>query len=147
MKRVIVTADLGHFKAYRVTEEEGESPRVELIRSYDLPEARQRSSEKLSDSAGRFKRAGRPTEGGRAGYGERHNMQSEAQRRIIRQTAQSINMTVQAEDCGKWYLASSKSINKGIVEALDPAVRSRLRLNLRNNLTGIKKSEILGYFE
>ncbi len=51
---VIIVVDLGHFKAYRVIKSSLESTRIELLREYDAVNVREKFSEKVSDSAGRF---------------------------------------------------------------------------------------------
>jgi len=48
-KTIIVVTDLGHFKAYRITQEQMESPRVTMIESYDSIEGHGKLVDKLSD--------------------------------------------------------------------------------------------------
>jgi hypothetical protein len=53
-KIIIITADLGHFKAYRITKDPLEtSPIVTLIESYDSIEGHGKLGDKLSDAAGK----------------------------------------------------------------------------------------------
>lgn len=146
MSKVIIAVDLGHFKAYRVTEDPLEkSPKTELIESYDSIEARLKLSDKLSDAAGRFRMSGGRNEKG-AGYGEAHNIELESEKRLIKQIATDISDLVSREKCEKWYLAAAKSINSQIVEHLEPGVRARLRKIVPCNLTKAGKSEILEHF-
>ena len=52
---IIITADQGHFKAYRVTEDSPDiSPRVTLIESYDSIEGHGKLGDKLSDAECRW---------------------------------------------------------------------------------------------
>ncbi len=56
---IIITADLGHFKAYRITKDPGEQGSgIALIEGYDSLEGHGKLSDKLSDSAGRFVKGG-----------------------------------------------------------------------------------------
>ena len=79
MDKVIIAVDLGHFKAYRVTRKEHESPRIQLIESYDSIEAHGKLSDLLSDSAGRFG-VGGGKNGAAKGYGEPHHIETEMEK-------------------------------------------------------------------
>jgi hypothetical protein len=146
MKRVIVAADLGHFRAYSVTKSELESPRVELIESYDTTEAHGKLSEKYSDANGKFGLMG-GKKGAACGNGEPHNIRLEAERRMTKLIAKDINTLIAKEGNGKWYFAAPEEINKQILESLDPSVKGRLVKNISENLTKTKKKEILSHFE
>jgi hypothetical protein len=52
--KIIILADLGHFKAYKVTQNPRESPRISLIKSYDSVEGHSKLGDILTDAAGRF---------------------------------------------------------------------------------------------
>jgi hypothetical protein len=146
MSKLIVAVDLGHFKAYRVTKDPFEkSPKTELIESYDSVEARLKLSDKLSDAAGRYRQASGKN-GKMAGFGEAHNMESESEKRLIKQIAEDINELVAKEKCENWYLAAGRNINSQIVENLDPAVKAKMGKNLPCNLTKSGKSDILDHF-
>ncbi len=146
MKKIIIAADLGHFRAYSVTQEKWESPRVELIESYDSTEAHGKLSEKYSDANGRFGMMG-GKKGAACGNGESHNIKLEAERRMTKLIAKDINTLIGREGDSRWYLAAPEEINKQIIECLDPTVKSRLTRNITENITKIKKSEILRHFE
>ncbi len=146
MKKVIVAADLGHFRAYSVTKDKWESPRVELIESYDSTEAHGKLSEKFSDANGKFGMMG-GKKGAACGNGEPHNVRLEAEKRMTKLIAKDINALVHREGAGKWYLAAPEEINRQIVECLEPSVKDKLSKNIREDLTKTRKSEILGHFE
>ncbi len=143
---IIITADLGHFKAYRVTKKPLESPRVTLIVSYDSIEGHGKLGDKLSDSAGRFRRGGGKKESAK-GFGERHNIELQLQKKLAKMIAKDINVLIDREDCEKWYLASGKKINRSIIENLTPETKAKLDKNITANLTKVHKSEILNHFE
>jgi len=145
MKKIIIVADLGHFKAYEVSRNPMESPRIELKKSYDIIEAHGRLGDKLSDGAGRFGMTGGKK--GIKGYGEPHNMKLEMKRKLIKQISKEINELIKKTKPSRWHLAASKGINKQIIENLEPSVRERLDKNISADLTKKHKSEILDYFK
>lgn len=145
MEKIIIVADLGHFKAYKVSKNMLESPRIELSRSYDSIEAHGRLGDRLSDEAGRF-----GVNGGRKGikgYGEPHNIRLEMRRKLIKQIANEINNLIKNTKYEKWCLAAGKNINNQIIKNLEPAVKERLEKNVMADLTKTRKSEILDYFK
>lgn len=143
-KTIIVVADLGHFKAYRITQEPMESPRVTMIESYDSTEGHGKLVDKLSDMAGRFGKGGKDEAG--MGSGERHNIETETEKRLIRMIAKSIDALIGGEKCHVWHLAAAKKINRQVVDKLKPDVKARLDKNITADLTKIDKSEVLNYF-
>ncbi|MEN8264647.1 MAG: host attachment protein [Nitrospirota bacterium] len=146
-KIIIITADLGHFKVYRVTKDPLEkSPGITLIESYDSIEGHVKLGDKLSDAAGRFRRGGGKDEAAK-GSGERHNIKLETEKRIIKMIAKDIDTYVVSEKCDKWFLAAGKKINRNIIERLKPEIKAKMVKNLSVDLTKVKKSEILGYFK
>lgn len=145
-KTIIVVADRGHFKAYRVTQEPFESPRVTMIESYDSVEGHGKLVDKLSDMAGRFGRGGGKDEAGMS-TGERHTIELETEKRLIKMIAKNIDILITSEKCGTWHLAAAKKINRQVVDKLKPEVKARLEKNITADLTKIDKSEILDYFK
>jgi hypothetical protein len=145
-RTIIIAADLGHFKAYRITKDPMEkSPRVMLIEGYDSIEGHGKLGDKLSDSAGRFVRGGGKKESAK-GAGERHNIELETEKKIIKMIARDIDDLIVREKCEKWCLAAAEKINGQIVEKLTPEVKIKLDKNIAADLTKIDKSEILGHF-
>ena len=146
-KIIIITADLGHFKAYRITKDPLEtSPIITLIESYDSIEGHGKLGDKLSDAAGRFRRGGGKEEAAK-GSGERHNIELKTEKRLIKMIAKDINTLIDIEDCKKWYLAAGKKINRQIVENLKPEIKAKMVKNLFVDLTKVRKSEILSHFK
>lgn len=145
MKKIIIVVDLGHFKAYRISRGAMESPKIELIGSYDNIEAHGRMSDKLSDAAGKFGMSG--GKGGAAtGSGEAHNLGLETQKRQVKMIANDIAALIKGEHCKKWGLAASKTINAQIIENLEPGIKAGLDKNIAADLTGMSKTEILKHF-
>ena len=145
MNKMIVTVDLGHFKAYSFTETPT-GDKIELIESYDSVESHGKFSEKFSDANGRFGESGGKN-GTASGNSEPHNTALELEKRAIKLIARNINSLILQEDCKKWYMAASKKINSQIVENLDPTVTARMEKNISSDLTKIPKAEILKHFK
>jgi hypothetical protein len=146
MNKVIIAVDLGHFKAYKVTKNDLESPRIQLIESYDSIEAHGRLSDKLSDASGRFGMGGGKN-GAAKGYGEPHNMELEMEKKAAKLIAKDINTIIKKEGSPKWYLAASKMINSQILDNLEAGVKAKLDKNITSDLTKTDKSDIMNYFK
>jgi hypothetical protein len=146
MDRVIITVDLGHFRAYGVTRKPLESPHLELIESYDSTEAHGKLSEKYSDADGRFGLMGGKGKAA-TGNGEAHNIILEAEKKMIKGIAGDIEKILLREDGTEWYFAAPAGINSRIVERLSAGAKARLGKNITANLTKKKKAEILSFFE
>ena len=145
MNKIIITVDLGHFKAYKVTNDPLGRPIIELIESYESIDGHGKLSEKLSDTAGRFLGGGGKGEVAK-GYGEAHNLESELIRKLEKMIAMDINALVIKEDCESWYLAAGKKINKEIISQLEPEVKAKLEKNIPVDLTKVRKADILSHF-
>ena len=146
MDRIIITADLGHFKAYRLTETPTGKYKIDMIEGYDSIEGHGRLGEKLSDAAGRFGRSGGEGECAK-GHGEPHNLELEIQKKLACMISRDINVLIKREDYHAWCLAAPEKINSIIVKHLDPDVRTAMIKNIMADLTTIKKSEIARHFE
>ena len=146
MEKVIIAVDLGHFKAYKVTKQEHESPKIQLIESYDSVEAHGKLSDKLSDTSGRFAMGGGKN-GAAKGYGEPHNIELEMEKKAAKLISNDINAIIKKEGSPKWYLAASKMINSQILENLEAEVKAKLDKNITSNLTKIDKSDIMKHFQ
>jgi hypothetical protein len=145
--KLVVVADLGHLKAFRV-EYDGLSshPRFAMIENLATDEADGRLSDKLTDEAGRFM-------GGQRGHneiraaGERHNLKLEFERRAVGQLADQINRIVMRENGNEpVYFAAHKEINHQILQQLDPAVRARIAKIVPEDLVKVRERELLRHF-
>jgi hypothetical protein len=145
MNKLIIVVDLGHFKVYRVSKNILESPRIDILRSYDNLEAHTRLGEKLSDDAGSFGLMGGKK--GVKGYGEPHNIKLEAKKKQIKNITDDINNLIKKNKCNEWYLAAGKSLNNQIIDNIDPSVRAKLKMNIISDLTKKHKTELLSLFK
>jgi hypothetical protein len=144
MSDIIVVVDLGTINAYEIIKDpfELESDKIETIKSYVTIEPRVKGSEKFRDSAGRFYQGGGPE----AGFGEKHSIERETEKRLIDHIVDEINQLVLKSECDKWFLAADRSISNQILENLSPEVKAKLKKNVAANLTKAPKSEVMDYF-
>ena len=145
MSTIIITVDLGHFKAYRVTRNPFGSPTIDLIESYDSLEGHGKLAEKFYDAAGRFVGGGGKGEVAK-GYGEPHHLELEIRKKLEKMIAMDINALIKKEECESLYLAATEKIGKAIISNLELTVKSKLAKKIAVDLTKIPKSEILSHF-
>ncbi len=141
MDKIVITADLGHFRAYMMTKSPEGTPRVDLIENYDSIEGHGKLGGKLSDSAGRFASTGTPKV-----FGEAHNLELEIQKQLARMIAEDINFLIQEKDHTAWCLAAPEKINSIIINNLKPDVKTALIKNIMADLTTVKQADIPGHF-
>lgn len=135
MSELIITADLGRIRAFRITQELGEPERMQEIANAELQSKPGPLSEDVSDSAGRFPRGGRVDATGGMSIGEATQKEMEEEKRSIESVAQRVNDLVAREKPEKWHLAAAAPINRRLVDLLSPAIQDGLRTNLPVDLT------------
>jgi hypothetical protein len=144
---LLVVADLGGFKAFKLENNQlHRAPRLEFLEQFDMNEARGRLVDKVSDSSGRFPRGVGTKAGGAMSDGERHNIELESRKRLVRQLARRLNALAGAEEIDRCFLAASKEINHQLLEELDPPVRAKIQKNVPADLTKIEHTDILRHF-
>jgi len=145
---LVVVADLGCFKAFRLDDNHlHRSPRLELLKQFESPEAHGKLVEKVTDLSGRFPRGAGPASGaGAMSDGERHNLELELRKRLVRQLAQRFNHLARHKEVERCLLAASKEINRQLLDELEPQVRAKIEKNIPADLTKLEPSEILRRF-
>lgn len=147
MSEIIITVDLGSINIYKVIKDPLKmgSDRLETIKRSVTVEPHLKASEKFSNSSGRFYQGGGA--GGRAaGFGEKHNIELESEKRLVDHIVDEINELILKSDCDKWFLAADRSISNQILENLSPPVKAKLKKSVAANLTKSSKVEIMGHF-
>jgi hypothetical protein len=145
---LVLVADLAGFKTYRLDNNPMNSgPRLEPLETFENPDAHGKIVEKVTDMAGRYRQSGDAKNGSvGASNGERHNMDLEFRKRLIRQMAGKLNAIGRAADVERCYLAASLEINRPLLDELEPGVRSKIEKNICADLTKMGRAEILGHF-
>ena len=145
---MVVVAELGGFKAYRVENNNhlAREPRLEILEQYENAEAHGHLVDKVSDLSGRFPRGTGTKAGGAMSDGERHNIELETRRRLVRQLAHRLNTLARGQEIERCFLAASKEINHQLLEELDPQLRAKIEKNIPADLTKLERAEILRRF-
>ncbi len=144
---LLVVADLGGFKAFKLENDHlNRSPRLQLLEQFANAAAHGRLVDKVSDLSGRFPRGTGMKAAGAMSDGERHNIELETRKRLVRQLAQRLNTLARSEDIEQCMLAASREINHQLVEELDPAVRTKIVKNVPADLTKVERAELLHHF-
>jgi len=147
-KTLLVVTDLGCFKAYRLENNHPkQTPRLELVEEFNNAEAHGKLVEKVTDLSGRFPRnTGVSNATGAMSDGERHNIELESRKRMVRQLAQRLNALARSKEVERCLLAASREINPQLLEELEPQVRAKIEKNLAADLTKLDRAEILRRF-
>lgn len=144
---LVVVADLGCLKAFRL--ENGHlhrTPRLELLEQYNSAEAHGKLIDKVSDLSGRFPRGTGVPGGAAMADGERHNIELESRKRLVRQMAHRVNTLARPQEIECCLLAASREINHQLLEELEPRVRGKIEKNVPADLTKMGQQEILSHF-
>ncbi len=146
---LIITADRGSLKAYRVVETPNRGPSLQLVQSEELTDAHGRYKDKLTDQAGRFPVG---NGGGQAASGrhmnaiaERQALETENDRRIFRQLADHIADVVKTEGTEGWSFAAPTQIYSSISDLLPNEVRERI-VDVKSDLVKTEPANLLQHF-
>jgi hypothetical protein len=143
---LVITADRGSLKAYRVNETPTRGPSLKLIQAFDITDAHGKLTDKLTDLAGRFpvtESAG--AHRGAASIAE-SKLETEVDRRIIKELADQITKIV--NDSGKegWAFAASSGIHSAIVDLLPDRVRNRIVEHVKSDLVKVEPVKLPNHF-
>ncbi|SRR6266404_429397 len=145
---LVVVTDLGCFKAFKLENSHvHRTPRLELVEEFNNEQAHERLVERVTDLSGRFPRgATKRNGGGPMSDGERHNIELESRKRLVRQMAGRFNNLARDKEIERCLLAASKEIKNQFFEELDPAVRAKIEKFVPADLTKLQSAEIMSHF-
>jgi hypothetical protein len=145
---LVIVTDLGCFKAYRLENHQPKPTRRLLpVEEFNNADAHGKLVEKVTDLSGRFPRStGASGASGVMSDGERHNIQLEARKRMVRQLAQRLNALARAKNVDACLLAASREINHQLLQELEPQVRAKIEKIIPADLTKLDRTEILRHF-
>ena len=142
--KLVIVADLGLVKAYRLGWTPKGTPHLDLLEQVILEEAHHRVVDKVTDLAGR---RGSPTQRNwGAPLADAHNLRLENQRRLTKEIARHIERLAHAHEEMPVRLAAHKEINHLVLDALPKGVRQRIQVNLSRDLVKASKQELLQCF-
>jgi hypothetical protein len=147
-KKIILTTDLGTFKAFEVIEQlHASSPSLEHLDSFETVFADDRISRRLADQAGQFSKGAMSFAAINDGAnGERHNIQLEDQRRSLAIVASRMEEIVSHPDVDSCCFAAPSEINGAILERLSPAAKAKITRNLKCNLVNATRNDLIDRF-
>jgi hypothetical protein len=143
---LIIVADRGSLKAYKVKETPNRGPNLRIVQAFDITDAHGRYDDKLTDEAGRF-----PVSDGAGGrhansIAERTALEAENDRRICKQLCDHICDLVKREGREGWSFAAPASIHSAVVELLPAKIRDRIVEHVKSDLVKIEPAKLPPYF-
>jgi hypothetical protein len=143
---LVVVADRGSLKAYRVDDTPTRGPSLHLVQAFNITDAHGKLIDKLTDLAGRF-----PV---RAGAGAQHGasiaetkLENETDRRIYRQLADQIAKIVKSDAAKGWSFAAAADIHGAIVDLFPRDVRDRIVEHVKSDLVKIESAKLHTHFQ
>lgn len=148
---LVIVADRGNLKAYKVDETPSRGPSLQLVQAFELTDAHGRYQDKLTDQAGRFPVG---DGGGQAGSGrhqnaiaERQGLETENDRRLHKQLADHVEEIIRAHAPEGWSFAAPASINSTVVDLLTSDIRDRIVENVKSDLVNIEPAKLPAHFQ
>lgn len=140
---IIIVADLGELKAYKIHENDGSlsgefenSYGLEMIVDENFIEGRKKMSELMSDSTGRMIHDTL----------EEHNAMAEKDNRVLKDIAKTIEEIVVDQEPSQIFLAFPKEHNNELIEKLRYDVKDLIEKNIHSDLVKTDKSKLLSHF-
>jgi len=143
---LIVVTDRGSLKAYKVSETPNRGAGLKLVQAFDTTDARGRYQDKVTDQAGGFPSGATGGGGQQNSIAERQGIETENDRRIFRQLADSITEVVHREGNDGWSFAAPASIHSAIVDLLPAEVRARIVEHVKSDLVKIELANLPSHF-
>jgi hypothetical protein len=141
---LVVVADRGSLKAYRVDDTPTRGPSLHLVQAFNITDAHGKLSDKLTDFAGRYAADGAGAHPG-ASFAET-KLENETDRRIYRQLADQIAKIVKNGAGTGWSFAAAADIHKAIVDLLPGNVRDRIVEHVKSDLVKIEPARLHSHF-
>jgi hypothetical protein len=141
---LVVVADRGSLKAYKVNETPNRGPSLQLVQAFNIMDAHGRFQDKMTDQAGAFPDAAGP--GSMNSIAERQGIGNETDRRIHRELADYIADVVKREGVEGWSFAAPSTIHSAIMDLLPNEVRDRVVEHVNSDLVNIEPAKLAGHF-
>ncbi len=144
-KKLLVTLDTGQCKAFRMEQSpEFSQPRLRALEDWNT-ETNEPISSLRTERSGPFPRES-TIHAAANSDGEQRKRELERRRRALKRMASRIAELLGSEEVDGCCLAASAEINRGVIDALDPATRERVEKNVQANLTRLNAPDILQQF-
>lgn len=138
--KIVILTDLGKIRAFRL------SPENSALRPHQGPanveEINLPTSEWNTDRPSLFPRSEGVESARSMSQGEHHGEKTEREKRRISFLAREIEQLLDKEDTKLWCLAAPSTINKRLLDQINPETREFLATNIKADLTRIKLHEL-----
>jgi hypothetical protein len=141
---LVVVADRGSLKAYRVDDTPTRGLSLRLIQAFDVTDAHGKLIDKVTDFAGRYAADGAGAHPG-ASIAET-KLENETDRRIYKQLADQITKIVKNDAANGWSFAAAADIHGAIVDHLPGNVRDRIVEHVKSDLVKIEPARLHSHF-
>jgi hypothetical protein len=141
---LIIVTDRGTLKAYKVNDTPTRGPSLQLVKAFDTTETHGHYQDKFTDQAGAFPNGAAP--GQVNSIAERTGIETESERRIVKQLADNIVEVVQLDGKDGWSFAAPPSIHAAVVAQLPPGIRDRIVEHVKSDLVKIEPAKLPGHF-
>jgi hypothetical protein len=143
---LIIVADRGSLKAYRVNETPTRGPSLQLVQAFNITDAHGRLVDKVSDQAGRFPVGDGGSSRHMNAIAERTQMEAETDRRIRRELADRIVDIVKSDGVTGWSFAAPSSSHNAIIDLLPADIRARIVEHVKSDLVNIEPAKLSAHF-
>ena len=141
---LIIVADRGSLKAYRVNETPTRGPSLKLIQAFNVTDAHGKLVDKVTDLAGRY--AANDGSGMHQASIAETKLETETERRINKQLADQITKIVNESGKEGWAFAASSGIHSAIVDLLPDRVRNRIVEHVKSDLVKVEPAKLPNHF-
>jgi hypothetical protein len=142
---LVIVADRGTLKAYRVDETPTRGPSLHLVQAFDLTDAHGKLIDKVTDLAGRFP----VSDGAGVHHGAsiaESKLETETDRRIYKQLADQIVKIIDRNGKEGWSFAAPAEIHAAIVDLLPRTARDRIVEHVKSDLVKVEPAKLVSHF-
>jgi Protein required for attachment to host cells len=143
---LVVVADRGGLKAYKVSETPTRGPNLKLVQAFNTTDAHGRLIDKLTDVAGRFPVGNGAGVHQGASMAERTQLDNETDRRIYRELADQIAKVARSDGMEGWSFAAPSEMHGAVVDLLPNDVRNRIVEHVKSDLVRIEPAKLPNHF-
>jgi hypothetical protein len=126
---LIVVADRGTLRAYRVQETPTRGPHLELVQAFEVTDVMEAASTQHETPMTDWP-----------------ELEAEMNRRVCKELAIEIAKTVERNAGKGWSFAAPEAIHRKIVEQLPPEIRERIVEHLGSDLVKLPSAALLSHF-
>jgi len=141
---LVIVADRGSLKAYRVDETPTRGPSLKLIQAFNVTDAHGKMVDKVTDLAGRY--AANDGSGIHQASIAETKLETETERRISKQLADQISQIVKSDGIEGWSFAAPASCHNAIVDLLPSDVRNRVVEFVKSDLVNVEVARLPSHF-